>query len=164
MWKNLFILPRRPSPHLYVLRRYSTKDHDTALPHSEMLKDGETIPIRSSGKKSVDEDTRAWRATNTPDDESLKKVFKKDLKKDGSLRNLTASQNILKQANRLSGDEDEEDELSSLQNLTAPVTSEKERQQFINPHNAETGEKNGPKGPEPTRYGDWERSGRVYDF
>jgi hypothetical protein len=23
---------------------------------------------------------------------------------------------------------------------------------------------NGPKGPEPTRYGDWERNGRVYDF
>jgi hypothetical protein len=22
----------------------------------------------------------------------------------------------------------------------------------------------GPKGPEPTRYGDWERSGRVSDF
>ena len=25
-------------------------------------------------------------------------------------------------------------------------------------------ELNGPKGPEPTRYGDWERKGRVYDF
>ena len=23
---------------------------------------------------------------------------------------------------------------------------------------------NGPKGPEPTRYGDWERKGRVSDF
>jgi hypothetical protein len=22
----------------------------------------------------------------------------------------------------------------------------------------------GPSGPEPTRYGDWERKGRVYDF
>lgn len=31
----------------------------------------------------------------------------------------------------------------------------------INPH---TGEKGGPKGPEPTRYGDWERKGRVSDF
>lgn len=30
-----------------------------------------------------------------------------------------------------------------------------------NPH---TGEINGPKGPEPTRYGDWERKGRVSDF
>ena len=25
-------------------------------------------------------------------------------------------------------------------------------------------EKNGPKGPEPTRYGDWERKGIVSDF
>ncbi|KAF5291846.1 hypothetical protein FQA39_LY14183 [Lamprigera yunnana] len=31
----------------------------------------------------------------------------------------------------------------------------------INPH---TGEIGGPKGPEPTRYGDWERKGRVSDF
>ncbi len=31
----------------------------------------------------------------------------------------------------------------------------------LNPH---TGEKGGPKGPEPTRYGDWERKGRVSDF
>lgn len=30
-----------------------------------------------------------------------------------------------------------------------------------NPH---TGEVGGPKGPEPTRYGDWERKGRVSDF
>ncbi len=26
------------------------------------------------------------------------------------------------------------------------------------------GEIGGPKGPEPTRYGDWERNGRVSDF
>ena len=31
----------------------------------------------------------------------------------------------------------------------------------VNPH---TGEKGGPKGPEPTRYGDWERKGRCIDF
>lgn len=30
--------------------------------------------------------------------------------------------------------------------------------------NTLTGEKGGPKGPEPTRYGDWERKGRVSDF
>lgn len=30
--------------------------------------------------------------------------------------------------------------------------------------NPVTGEQNGPKGPEPTRYGDWERKGRVSDF
>lgn len=30
--------------------------------------------------------------------------------------------------------------------------------------NPETGEKGGPRGPEPTRYGDWERKGRCIDF
>lgn len=30
--------------------------------------------------------------------------------------------------------------------------------------NPETGEIGGPAGPEPTRYGDWERKGRVTDF
>ena len=26
------------------------------------------------------------------------------------------------------------------------------------------GEKHGPKGPEPTRFGDWEKGGRCFDF
>ncbi|XP_031391684.1 succinate dehydrogenase assembly factor 4, mitochondrial [Punica granatum] len=30
--------------------------------------------------------------------------------------------------------------------------------------NRETGEIGGPRGPEPTRYGDWERRGRCSDF
>ncbi|EFA03826.1 succinate dehydrogenase assembly factor 4, mitochondrial [Tribolium castaneum] len=30
--------------------------------------------------------------------------------------------------------------------------------------NPTTGEVGGPRGPEPTRYGDWERKGRVTDF
>ncbi|KAK4299181.1 hypothetical protein Pmani_028529 [Petrolisthes manimaculis] len=30
--------------------------------------------------------------------------------------------------------------------------------------NPSTGELGGPRGPEPTRYGDWERKGRVTDF
>ena len=30
--------------------------------------------------------------------------------------------------------------------------------------NPDTGEKDGPRGPEPTRFGDWERKGRVSDF
>jgi len=46
-----------------------------------------------------------------------------------------------------------------------PSNAEKEP---LAPHpggvNPETGEQNGPKGPEPTRYGDWERKGRVSDF
>ena len=34
---------------------------------------------------------------------------------------------------------------------------------FPNNINPETGELGGPRGPEPTRYGDWERKGRVTD-
>ena len=35
---------------------------------------------------------------------------------------------------------------------------------FPEDKNPETGEIGGPRGPEPTRYGDWERKGRVIDF
>ncbi|KAA0188644.1 hypothetical protein HAZT_HAZT004510 [Hyalella azteca] len=35
---------------------------------------------------------------------------------------------------------------------------------FPNNTNPATGEVGGPRGPEPTRYGDWERKGRVSDF
>lgn len=35
---------------------------------------------------------------------------------------------------------------------------------FPNNTNPHTGEIGGPRGPEPTRYGDWERKGRVSDF
>ncbi|KAF8560521.1 hypothetical protein P879_09943 [Paragonimus westermani] len=35
---------------------------------------------------------------------------------------------------------------------------------FPNNVNPETGEIDGPTGPEPTRYGDWERKGRCSDF
>jgi len=33
-----------------------------------------------------------------------------------------------------------------------------------NPPKSITGEIGGPTGPEPTRYGDWEKNGRVSDF
>jgi hypothetical protein len=32
------------------------------------------------------------------------------------------------------------------------------------PENPHAKEVNGPKGPEPTRYGDWERKGIISDF
>lgn len=35
---------------------------------------------------------------------------------------------------------------------------------FEDAKNPKTGEVGGPTGPEPTRFGDWERKGRVSDF
>lgn len=35
---------------------------------------------------------------------------------------------------------------------------------FADGKNPKTGEVGGPTGPEPTRFGDWERKGRVTDF
>ena len=37
-------------------------------------------------------------------------------------------------------------------------------ERFPDDTNPITGEIGGPRGPEPTRYGDWERKGRVSDF
>uniref|UniRef100_A0A0B7AWI3 Succinate dehydrogenase assembly factor 4, mitochondrial n=1 Tax=Arion vulgaris TaxID=1028688 RepID=A0A0B7AWI3_9EUPU len=37
-------------------------------------------------------------------------------------------------------------------------------EKFPDNKNPLTGEIGGPRGPEPTRYGDWERKGRVSDF
>lgn len=45
--------------------------------------------------------------------------------------------------------------LPSLASRTAP---------WPNDTNPFTGEINGPRGPEPTRYGDWQSKGRVTDF
>lgn len=42
-----------------------------------------------------------------------------------------------------------------------PRTQEQKPHPPINPH---TGEVGGPEGPEPTRYGDWERKGICVDF
>lgn len=47
------------------------------------------------------------------------------------------------------------DNLSPRQPETTPA------EQVPNPQSGEIG---GPQGPEPTRYGDWERKGRCIDF
>lgn len=48
---------------------------------------------------------------------------------------------------------------------TRKESVEKAEGEEIGDHiNPVTGEIGGPKGPEPTRYGDWERKGRVSDF
>ena len=40
----------------------------------------------------------------------------------------------------------------------------KEKKEFEGEKNPETGEIGGPKGKEPTRFGDWEKNGRISDF
>jgi len=44
------------------------------------------------------------------------------------------------------------------------TSAEYQYEPFPDDKNPETGEQGGPRGPEPTRYGDWERKGRVIDF
>ncbi|CAI9719084.1 Hypothetical predicted protein [Octopus vulgaris] len=45
-----------------------------------------------------------------------------------------------------------------------PSVEYKPLEKFPDNTNPQTGEIDGPRGPEPTRYGDWERKGRVTDF
>ncbi|MEQ2299870.1 succinate dehydrogenase assembly factor 4, mitochondrial isoform X2 [Girardinichthys multiradiatus] len=46
----------------------------------------------------------------------------------------------------------------------APEKNTDVLEKFPDDVNPETKEKGGPRGPEPTRYGDWERKGRCVDF
>ena len=108
-------------------------------------------PGQSSGDPDFDESVRAWRLANTVEDPALKKLFKKNYKQGFK---GTAAQKILSMADNDSDDDEVE----------VALEDEEERAEFVNPYNAETGEHNGPTGPEPTRYGDWERKGRVSDF
>ncbi|XP_053947617.1 succinate dehydrogenase assembly factor 4, mitochondrial-like [Anastrepha obliqua] len=53
----------------------------------------------------------------------------------------------------------------SLKNITGrPLHQQDPWKPWPNSVNPHTGEIGGPAGPEPTRYGDWERKGRVSDF
>jgi len=47
---------------------------------------------------------------------------------------------------------------------THPFAEKEPLKPFPDGVNPKTGERGGPKGPEPTRFGDWERKGRVTDF
>jgi hypothetical protein len=48
--------------------------------------------------------------------------------------------------------------------IESPNTPKEPNSNFDGDKNLLTGEIGGPKGKEPTRYGDWEKNGRVYDF
>ena len=57
---------------------------------------------------------------------------------------------------------DQDNDMGSLSDLDEDVEEEEDDgAPWVNP---ETGEVNGPRGPEPTRYGDWEKGGRCFDF
>eukprot|EP00041_Stephanoeca_diplocostata_P002516 m.27608 g.27608 ORF g.27608 m.27608 type:complete len:65 (+) comp13448_c0_seq3:195-389(+) len=45
--------------------------------------------------------------------------------------------------------------------MTGDIAESDSAGERVNPM---TGEINGPRGPEPTRYGDWEQKGRCSDF
>ena len=65
-----------------------------------------------------------------------------------------------------------EKDLQKSPNKKSTPTLQDDIEEVIDPHlppwpngvNPHTGERGGPRGPEPTRYGDWERKGRVSDF
>ncbi|MCO5580343.1 hypothetical protein L7F22_034209 [Adiantum nelumboides] len=54
--------------------------------------------------------------------------------------------------------------LSDSQNQGQAKASEEEEGEQQEYKNTLTGEIGGPKGPEPTRFGDWEKGGRCFDF
>ena len=54
-----------------------------------------------------------------------------------------------------------------MRNKTTKLNEEKEQNNTKNKLNENVNiskEQGGPKGPEPTRYGDWEKAGRCSDF
>jgi len=54
--------------------------------------------------------------------------------------------------------------LEELEGASHPFQEKEPLKPFPDGVNPITGEIGGPKGPEPTRFGDWERKGRVTDF
>ena len=54
--------------------------------------------------------------------------------------------------------------MAPVKNLNKPGEANDPYVPFPDATNPKTGEIGGPRGPEPTRYGDWERKGRVIDF
>jgi hypothetical protein len=58
---------------------------------------------------------------------------------------------------------------ASVPHSSEPAAEEQPRDAGDRPENPvgpvqPEGEKGGPKGPEPTRFGDWEKDGRCFDF
>jgi hypothetical protein len=54
--------------------------------------------------------------------------------------------------------------MGKLDEYSHPDAEKEPLKPWPNNTNPHTGEINGPSGPEPTRYGDWERKGKCVDF
>ncbi|CAF0733812.1 unnamed protein product [Rotaria sp. Silwood1] len=54
--------------------------------------------------------------------------------------------------------------MGKLDEYSHPDAEKNPLKPWPNNTNPITGEINGPRGPEPTRYGDWERKGKCVDF
>lgn len=57
-----------------------------------------------------------------------------------------------------------EEEAKVLSKACGDIEPESDEPEMIDTRNPETGEIGGPRGKEPTRYGDWEAKGRCWDF
>ncbi|XP_021360503.1 succinate dehydrogenase assembly factor 4, mitochondrial-like [Mizuhopecten yessoensis] len=53
---------------------------------------------------------------------------------------------------------------TEVEETVSPYVEQEPLERFPDNTNPTTGEIGGPRGPEPTRYGDWERKGRCSDF
>ncbi|GLU12009.1 hypothetical protein SLE2022_287180 [Rubroshorea leprosula] len=82
-----------------------------------------------------------------------------------SATRLLCSTSQQPQINRQSAVTGEKIETTEKDNLEIEDKVDEENGAEDDDHvNKETGEVGGPRGPEPTRYGDWERNGRCSDF
>lgn len=58
----------------------------------------------------------------------------------------------------------QEEEARVLSKACGDIEPESDEPEMVDTRNPETGEIGGPRGKEPTRYGDWEAKGRCWDF
>lgn len=139
------------SNHINQINNINNTNHSSNINHSNNTNQTKIFMPRvgqSTGDKYLDDAIKKWRQTNTPDDEKFKKLFQKS--ESGLIKTL-----LERKADSL-----KEYSVSPKQGEIDTDIIEKEH--FQNP--SQPNEHNGPKGPEPTRYGDWERRGRTFDF
>ena len=92
--------------------------------------------------------------------------IKEGLKHSNQDKGCSASK--LSKEERIAKTQREKTPAGKLEDEEGGVKHPYQEKEPLKPHpggvNPKTGEIGGPRGPEPTRYGDWERKGRVTDF